>query len=126
MRAAYDLKEEAGVALTFRSSLYRMSDRGELGARTVDSMQGNLNSLMSRFRDAGLVPWGLFSDDSGDSRRGMTPEELEAYIKDRRENNVPPRLIDGKLYALYIEKTGLIPLFRRITEYTLPVGSPGG
>jgi hypothetical protein len=75
----------------------------------------------------GLFPWGIFSDSSvGASSRGYPPDELEERISNLRKWNIPPVPINGVLWAIWVEKAGLVRFLRKATGGQIPVGSAEG
>lgn len=106
MAAARKLQSEGMSRPFIRAVLYVLAD-------TVPGWtKGAYNRLcrkLGEWRDAGKVPYGLFSDDGGGSRsRPYTPREIAEQIQ-RWKDSVPVTLPpDGKLRALLLEHEALV------------------
>jgi len=109
---------------TLRSCYYLLVDRGLLDAGPGPYKK--LDEFLSDARDDGTFPYGLLAPEGGQSQRGLTSVELDNYLKAVSEQNVEPRLIDGLLNAVWVEKIGLVPYIVDAVRGEVPVGSSGG
>lgn len=121
-RAIAQLQSQGMARPGFRSCWYLLLDWGVLHG---DSSHGNLNHLLSLARDDGSFPYGVLAPDGGESNRGLTSRELEAYLKQVQADNIEPVLVDGILKAVLIEKHGLLDYLRGVLP-EIPVASPTG
>lgn len=86
-----------------RAVLYRMLAYGWSKAR-----YGALTEKLGEWRDAGLIPNGVFSDGSGGRSRPLTASEIADQIRIWQETEPATLPADGYLRALLVEHEALV------------------
>jgi hypothetical protein len=108
---------------TIRSVLYKLL---ELPGWVKDDYD-HLTVVLGRWRDAGLVPFGMFSDEgAGDARTPKTRSQIREVIRAWRDA-VPVELgSDGRLHALLVEHVSLVSDLANWLDDSVPIVSCQG
>lgn len=108
---------------TIRSVLYKLLELPGWTKNHYDT----LTVMLGKWRDAGLIPYGLFSDDgAGAAKTPKTKGQIAEQIKLWRDT-VPVELgPDGKLHALLVEHVSLVEDLSEWLGNTIPIVSCQG
>lgn len=108
---------------TIRSVLYKLLD---LPGWVKDDYD-HLTVQLGKWRDAGLIPFGLFSDDgAGDARTPKTRKQIAEQIRAWRET-IPVALgPDKRLHCLLVEHVSLVGDLSAWLDDSVPIVSCQG
>jgi len=123
MAARQSLVNDGMEHPTIRSVLYKLLELPGWGKRHYDTLCVKLGE----WRDAGLIPFGLFSDDgAGDGRTPWTSRQIAEQISMLREM-VPARLgKDGYLHVILVEHVSLVADVSAWCDHSVGVVSSQG
>lgn len=86
-----------------------------------------LCSRLGRWRDEGLIPWGLFGDDgAGMALRPMTDSEIRERIKSLEGATRAQLLPDGYIHTVFVEHAGMVETIANWLDWRIPVVSSQG
>src|SRR5437870_6601739 len=116
------LADDGWRKITIRKVLYQLLDLPGWTKRHYDT----LTVKLGEWRDAGLVSFGLFSDEGGGSdHTPMTPSEIQDALEALR-NATPARLArDGYLYGVLVEHAGDVDDIAEMLDGSCVVSSQG-
>jgi hypothetical protein len=123
MAARQALVDEGMTHPTIRAVLYRLTELPGWAKRHYDTLCVKLGE----WRDAGLVEFGLFSDEGGgEERTPMTGQEIAEVIAKLRDT-VPAHLgRDKRLHVLLVEHVSLVSAIEEWLDYSVPIVSCQG
>lgn len=117
------LVAEGWTNVTIRETLYKLLKLPGWRKKHYDTLCVKLG----QWRDAGDIPFGLWSDETGGSDyTPMTSRKLAERI-DALQNSLPACLgADGYLHAIFIEHEGMVRDIAIMTDYEVAVVSSQG
>ncbi len=123
LKARESLVKEGWTRPTIRETLYKLLNLPGWDKRHYDTLCRKLGE----WRDSGMIPWGLWSDETGGSDvTPLTAKEIALRIE-ALKRVIPAQLApDGWLHALFIEHEGMVNDLARMTDYRVAVVSSQG
>jgi len=121
--ARQSLVDEGWTCPTIRETLYRLLKLPGWTKKHYDT----LTVKLGEWRDAGLIPFGLWSDETGGNDfTPMTTRDIAEKIA-RLKDAVPAKLNkDGYLYFIFVEHEGLTYDIANMFDFTIAVVSSQG
>jgi len=123
LKARESLVSEGWSKPTIRETLYRLSAQPIWSKKHYDTLCRKLGE----WRDAGLIPFGLWNEDTGGN--DFTPLTAQGIsIRKQQLEKIKPLQLngDGYLYFLFIEHEGLTYDLAKMLNHTVPVVSSQG
>ena len=123
LAARQALVNEGWTHPTIRETLYRLLKLPGWTKKHYDT----LTVKLGEWRDAGLIPFGLWSDETGGNDfTPMTTRDIAERIA-RLRDVVPAKLSkDGHLYFVFVEHEGLTYDIANMLDFTVAVVSSQG
>lgn len=123
LAARQSLVDEGWLSPTIRETVYKLTDLPGWTKKHYDTLCVKLGE----WRDAGLIPFGLWSDETGgNDYTPMTSREIVEKIEWLKAA-VPARLAkDGYLHFVFVEHEGLTRDVARMLNYSAGVVSSQG